>query len=659
MNPMKVPTKLLLLLLILFTFAEADAQKREIDSLEIVLNEYKTDDIVKVNLINKIARVLNKKDPEKSRSYAEQSRKLSKQLNYPEGEAVSLWITGLSYHLTDKKKAISLFEEALSIARKIGYKAGICQYLLNIGMSKNALGDVEQGEVYLKEASQMAEELRDNNLNALILFNLSQVQTRIGDYTKAIKQLQKLIRIGDEVDSKKMISLAYGQMGYVYFRQASYPIALEYYLHALKINEELKDSTSIFYNLTNIAEIQSDQKNYETAVKTINRAYKLSLEISNPAFISTCLVSMGKIYMAMKDPIAIKYLEKALYTTKDNVFQSITLLIDIGSVYAEQGEYNKAMKSFEKALALAQQTDFKRACSEVWLNMGLLYYKQKQFPSAMECAQKALDLAKDLKVMEIQQDSYKLLSDLYAATGASNKAYQAHVQYKAVSDSIFNEKNIRKIALLESSYEFDKEKQKYEMDKASQALKIENQRLTIFYLILVSLLVLVLAFAIYWSNKLKKKVLQLKIENINQELEMNQKAMAAATLKLVQNSERDANSIKILESVEKNTIEESQKEIRSLIADYKFKSYNSNWEEFEIMFEKINSSFYEKLNKQYPTLTPNERKLCVFLKLNMSNNHISQITFQSEEALKKARLRLRKKLQIERDVNLTAFIQSL
>ena len=58
-------------------------------------------------------------------------------------------------------------------------------------------------------------------------------------------------------------------------------------------------------------------------------------------------------------------------------------------------------------------------------------------------------------------------------------------------------------------------------------------------------------------------------------------------------------------------------------------------------------------------LTVNERKICVFLRLNMGNKDIAQITFQSEEALKKAPLRLRKKLGIERTDNLATFIQNL
>jgi len=43
----------------------------------------------------------------------------------------------------------------------------------------------------------------------------------------------------------------------------------------------------------------------------------------------------------------------------------------------------------------------------------------------------------------------------------------------------------------------------------------------------------------------------------------------------------------------------------------------------------------------------------------MSNKDIAHITFQSDEALKKARLRLRKKLKIERKTNLVRFLQNI
>ncbi|HCR90431.1 MAG TPA: hypothetical protein DIW50_08235 [Prolixibacteraceae bacterium] len=150
-----------------------------------------------------------------------------------------------------------------------------------------------------------------------------------------------------------------------------------------------------------------------------------------------------------------------------------------------------------------------------------------------------------------------------------------------------------------------------------------------------------------------------EIDRINRELESNQRSMTAATLKLIQNSERDTQTIDRLMEIEKDTTPEGKQKIKTLISDNKRVSLNSNWDEFEILFEKVHFSFYEKLNTQFPNLTANERKICAFLKLNMSNKDIAQITFQSDDALKKARLRLRQKLAIGRETNLVAFLQNI
>jgi PAS domain S-box-containing protein len=161
------------------------------------------------------------------------------------------------------------------------------------------------------------------------------------------------------------------------------------------------------------------------------------------------------------------------------------------------------------------------------------------------------------------------------------------------------------------------------------------------------------------SEVTKNRLFKHERNRIFDELVSNQKALAASTLKLIQNSERDANTIKQLTEIEKNTTQEGKKVINKLISDYKHASFNSNWNEFELLFEKVHYFFYEKLNAKFPYLTANERKMCAFLKLNMSSKDISQITFQSDDALKKARLRLRQKLGISRDINLVAFLQNI
>ena len=158
------------------------------------------------------------------------------------------------------------------------------------------------------------------------------------------------------------------------------------------------------------------------------------------------------------------------------------------------------------------------------------------------------------------------------------------------------------------------------------------------------------------SNKEKEKLLSLEFDRVNNELEMNQKIMMLASLKLIQNSERD---MVIIEKLKEIKLNKKFKNINSLISYFKHSSSVSNLNEFEMLFKSIHFNFYKILNNKFPDLTANERKICAFLKLNMSSKDISKITFQSDAALKKARLRLRKKLGIGRETNLTVFLQNI
>lgn len=83
------------------------------------------------------------------------------------------------------------------------------------------------------------------------------------------------------------------------------------------------------------------------------------------------------------------------------------------------------------------------------------------------------------------------------------------------------------------------------------------------------------------------------------------------------------------------------------------------WDEFDTRFRQVNSEFYQRLNKQFPNLTPNEQKLCGFLYLNMTTKDISNLTLVSQEAVRVARYRLRKKLKLSKEQSISACLRQL
>lgn len=638
---------------------QASGQNTKIDSLEAVLSGHSKADTTRVNLMNELAYELYNSAPDKAKEYANEALKMGLSLHYRKGEAASLWVTGLTLLRRDRKEALGYFKDALKIAEAIGDKVGMCNYLTAIGNITKSMGDIKESIEAHERSLQIALELDNKELIVKSRINLSREMNRRGEHVEAARQLQEAIKVAGDMGDELLLARAYTNLAFIYNYQGDLTTALEYFLVSLNLNEKRNDYKGSFLALINIAGIQSAQNDVEAALGTIRQALTTARVQGDSVQVSVCYTNLGNIYRNKDDTKALSYFQKARMLVK-NSEQQVNNLTNIGAIYTGLGDFKNAVGTFDEALAVAQKAESKRFLSEVYIGMGSLYFKQKKYAQAIDYTRKALELADKMVYAEVQKDANKQLADIYSSIGNYKEAYLNYVHYHMLVDSLFSGKTIRKIALLESSYKFNQEKDAYEFEKVSHLVKIKNQRLMIFLLVVISLLVLLLAVAIYWWSRLKKKVLQLEIGRMGQELEDSKKSMTVDKLKLIQNSERDANNIKKLVSIEKTTTGEERKNIRSLINEYKLQDGYFNWEEFETLFTKINTSFIDRLNEHFPNLTLNERKLCMFLKLNMNNKAIAQITLQSDEALKKSRQRLRKKLGlIDRNVDLAAFIQSL
>ena len=72
--------------------------------------------------------------------------------------------------------------------------------------------------------------------------------------------------------------------------------------------------------------------------------------------------------------------------------------------------------------------------------------------------------------------------------------------------------------------------------------------------------------------------------------------------------------------------------------------------------EELNAEFYKRLLEEFPDLTKSERELSAFLKLNLSNKEIASIKNSTENSVNVSKARLRKKLGIATNKDLSAFL---
>ncbi|MCB0735935.1 MAG: response regulator [Bacteroidetes bacterium] len=136
-------------------------------------------------------------------------------------------------------------------------------------------------------------------------------------------------------------------------------------------------------------------------------------------------------------------------------------------------------------------------------------------------------------------------------------------------------------------------------------------------------------------------------EKLNEELEQKSKELASFSLQLIQKNQVLIDLKVELKNIMKSTESSTSKKFRSLVnlIDYSF-SVEKEWNRFRQVFENVHQDFYNKLESKHPNLTASDRKLAALFKLNLGSKEIADILGISQDSLKTARHRLRKKMEL-------------
>ncbi|MDQ6471630.1 triple tyrosine motif-containing protein [Flavobacterium sp. LHD-80] len=83
---------------------------------------------------------------------------------------------------------------------------------------------------------------------------------------------------------------------------------------------------------------------------------------------------------------------------------------------------------------------------------------------------------------------------------------------------------------------------------------------------------------------------------------------------------------------------------------------DKHWNEFEEIFNQLHDNFMQRMKTTYPELTPRDMRLCAYLRMNFNTKEIAPLLGISVRGVEDTRYRIRKKLQLPSDANITEFI---
>ncbi|MCL1943481.1 MAG: LuxR C-terminal-related transcriptional regulator [Candidatus Azobacteroides sp.] len=83
------------------------------------------------------------------------------------------------------------------------------------------------------------------------------------------------------------------------------------------------------------------------------------------------------------------------------------------------------------------------------------------------------------------------------------------------------------------------------------------------------------------------------------------------------------------------------------------------WEKVEKIFDSVHEDFFKKLTEAYPDLSKTERKICAYLRMNLSSKEIAQLTNIAPGSVEVTRYRIRKKMGLKRTDSLIEILRKI
>ena len=537
-----------------------------------------------------------------------------------------------------------------------------------------------------------------------IYLQLTQLSISNNELTKAESFCRNALNLSDEINCEyeKAISLKY--LGEINFLKNEYRNAINIFLEGFSENGELLndyEKSELYYLLgSSYFQIYYFEKSLVAGFKAINNIQDTSLLF----YKTLCLLSCS--YFQLEEFInAIKFQKESLkvaYLIQDSTL-ICAQLNEIGLSLLELNKIDSAKKYFRKALFISDEINCYHYSSAIFDNLGEIFYKQKNIDSALFYFNNALDIRKKIKYywgigntstnigkIYLEKENYskakkylkngeknlkkhtddlyknigllknyKLQSELFEKEAYTELAFNYYKLYNNLNNNLNNKEVKIRYAKIKAKHETIQLQTNLLNYKRSNSKKNYQLLIAIIFGISILIISIVLIYILIRRINGEKKLLIEKTNKFEQEIDLKNRELLCSVHSIYTKNYIIGNIAKKLSDSLGDFKNANYPLINYVINELKQTMDETGWKEFEIYFSKVHQLFYENLNKRHPNLSNSEKRLCALIKLEMTNKEIAALTMTKHESVHTARSRLRKKLNLDGNSNISEFLNSI
>ena len=617
-NMVDIKIFLTLVMVILSMYSQAQNQQR-IDSLDIIL-QTSNDVDQKIDIARQLYKATLHFDKKKSFEYIQKGISLAQEKNDFKGLGTAYADLGMYYRFdAQPDSARYYYKKGIATLRKMPPSTRLVDTYDDYGTLEALQGNMDLSIEILDLGYQTAQNIKDGYGMSSLLKRKGSVLTDAGKYEEGSRSLVNALRILDTLKNPepRLKGVILGMTGRIEMIRNNNEEASSYFNKSLNLFKEINNTEMLAITYNEMGNLDRKQGNTENALNNYQEALKYAEEIS------------------MENLLGIVY-------------------ANISKIQIDQGNFKEATTTLDKSMMLKKKNGSLFNIIIGYNEYGELYSLQKKYTQALENHTKAINLADSTNTVELLLESYVQRSKVFELQSNYKAALQDYKEAYALNDTLNVQKYSKDIDELRAIYNTEKKEKEIAVLKQKEEATKNKQRILIILLISSIMLIGALLYAI---RQRKRRSLAEK-EIFNSTIEFKEKELTTHALHLAHKNEVLINLKSQITDL-KHT-DNSTKKYQNIINNINLDISGDNaWDQFRSYFEDLHKDFNASIMKKYPEISNNDLRLMSLLKMNLSSKEIAHILNISNEGVKKARYRLRKKMNLATDDSLQEIIIKL
>ncbi len=480
--------------------------------------------------------------------------------------------------------------------------------------------------------------------------------------------LDKSIEYLDIKPDSLALSDIYTTKAMAYRTKGFYQLAVEDLLKAMRIidrtdNEDKKANVMGMLSLT-LSELSKN----EEALQYINEAAGYLRNTNNLRQLAHAVGNQGTFLKDQgKAEESLAYFDEALILSRKTAQPYLTFDLFFNKAicfYENLQILDSAMIYIDSMLVLANELDDNYSRGVAYRYKAYIALKNNQRGEALRSIRLAEPFVNDFETILDEIQSKTEMAELFHQIGDYESENKYLKEATFIQDSLFSVKKDQQIEELNLIYKTEKKDAEIAYLAKSVELEQTKKRSILMGLILLALAASSFIYMLIQRARKNKKIFEQEKEieitrrkSAEQELEFKQKELTARALQLADKNEflqKMQSEVSVLMSSSDQSIHKASSKISRMIE--LDTNGDAEWDQFSKEFSQLHQHFLDRVFKEFGSFSKAEIRLISLFKMNLSSKDIANILRISDEGIKKARYRLRKKLKLDSKTDLQGFL---